>query len=208
MDGQGIEPSGEYYQRLLQSIARNVARQETLIYNIVDMAAIENETIRLNQEKLDVASMVASTSAILAPLMMQREQTLSVSAAPDLPEIMADKHRLSQILLNLLSNAQKYSPDGSEISLSIKGQDKQVVFTVSDSGVGIPEDERERVFDAFYRVQDPNNKELPGSGLGLAIVKALTDLHHGSIIVEDGPKGGAAFIVSLPIEGANESINS
>lgn len=208
VDGQGIEPSGEYYHRLLQSIARNVARQETLIYNIGDMAAIENKSVRLNAERLDIASVVAATSGILAPLMVQREQTLSVSASPDLPDIIADKQRLSQILLNLLSNAQKYSPDGSEISLSIDSQDKQVVFTVSDSGVGIPPEERERVFDAFYRVQDPNNKELPGSGLGLAIVKALADLHKGSIRIEDGPKGGAKFIVSLPTEGVNESINS
>ncbi|MCH7786465.1 MAG: GAF domain-containing protein [Chloroflexi bacterium] len=202
---EGIEPGSEFFERLMQSIARNVVRLEALVSNIVDMASLDNQGITLNLERLDVGDFVAETTSIVAPLISKRGQTLSLSILSNTTHIVADKQRLSQILVNLLSNANKYAPEGSEISLSARNQDDNLICSVRDSGHGIPDDDKERVFEAFYRVQGGSDVGVPGSGLGLAIVKSLVELHKGAIWVEDNPAGGATFVVSLPIEGVNES---
>ena len=199
MDGEGIQPGGELYDRLLNSIARNVSRQESLVANIVDMAGIEASSLSLRLERVDLTSVMTETASIMSPLISQRSQTLAVSIEPDLPQIEADRQRLSQILVNLVSNAQKYSPEGSEIAFGVERKGSDVVFTISDAGPGVAPEERDRVFEAFYRVQDQRSQGISGSGLGLAITKSLVELHAGSIWIEDGPSGGAAFVVSLPL---------
>ena len=202
---EGIEPGGEFFERLMQSISRNVARLEALVSNVVDMASLDSQSITLNLEQLGVGDFVAETTSIVAPLISKRDQTLSLSIQPDTTHIVADRQRLSQVLVNLLSNANKYTPEGSEIWLSVKNQNDKLIFSVSDSGPGIPAEDRERVFEAFYRVQGGSDVGVPGSGLGLAISKSLVELHKGAIWVEDNPSGGATFVVSLPIEGMNEN---
>ena len=202
---EGIDPGGEYYYRLLQSISRNVARQEVLVANLVDMESLENSALTLNLERVDVPALVAESTSIVAPLINQRGQTLTISVPPDLPPILADRQRLSQVLVNLLTNARKYAPEDTEIALVAEINGRNMQFTVSDAGRGIPQEERERIFEPFYRVQSSADMGVPGSGMGLAIVKSLVELHRGKIWVEDSPSNGASFVVSLPIEGVNEN---
>ncbi|MGH2542383.1 MAG: sensor histidine kinase, partial [Ardenticatenaceae bacterium] len=200
-----IEPGGDYYERLLQSISRNVARQSTLVANLVDIGSLQDDTLKLRPERVDVPSLVAETTSIVAPLMRQHNQTLVVSAPPNLPEIFADRDRISQVLVNLMTNARKYAPEGSEVSLSVETKAGDVLFTVSDAGQGVPPDERERIFEPFYRMKKDSESGLSGSGLGLAIAKSLVELHRGRIWVEDSPAGGASFTFSLPIESGHEN---
>jgi signal transduction histidine kinase len=195
-----VESGTEKFSRLLQSIARNVTRQEALVSNILDIASLENAAVSLNLERLDVASLVADATGLVIPLMNQRGQALSLSVAAGLPPLMADRQRVSQVLVNLLSNANKYAPAGSEVVLSVEARDGQMVFTVADSGPGVPAEERERIFEPFYRVRRGSDIGAPGTGLGLAIARSLIELHRGSIWVEDSPTGGAAFIFTLRIE--------
>lgn len=202
LEGDSVQPGSDIFDRLLNSISRNVARQESLVANIVDMAGIEESSLRLKLEHVNLTSVMTETASILAPLISRRSQTLEVSIEPDLPQILADRQRISQILVNLVSNAQKYSPEGSEIAFSAELKGPNVLFTVSDSGPGVPLEERTQVFEPFYRVQDRRAQGVSGSGLGLAITKSLVELHSGSIWIEDGPSGGAAFMVSIPIEGS------
>ncbi|MCH7744941.1 MAG: GAF domain-containing protein, partial [Chloroflexi bacterium] len=203
---EGIEPGGELFERLMQSISRNVARLESLISNVMDMANLDSQSITLNPERLNVGDFVAETASVVTPLIIKRGQTLSLSIQVDTAHIVADRQRLSQVLVNLLSNANKYAPEGSEIWLSVKNQGDNLIFSVRDSGHGIPDDDKERVFEAFYRVQGGSDVGVPGSGLGLAIAKSLVELHKGAIWVEDNPTGGATLMVSLPIEGMNENL--
>ncbi len=202
---KAIQPGSDYYDRLLQSISRNVARQSALVSNIVDIASLEDGRLKLTTERVDVASLVAEATSIVAPLIHQRGQTLNVSAPPNLPALVADKQRVSQVLVNLLTNARKYAPEGTEISLSVEAKNGGLAFTVSDAGPGVPQEERERIFEPFYRIQKDGDAGSTGSGLGLAIAKSLVELHKGRIWVEDSPAGGASFVFSLPIEGANEN---
>lgn len=196
-----VEWGTENFNRLLQSIARNVARQEALVSNILDIASLENAAVSLNLERLDVASLVADATGLVIPLMNRRGQALSLSVAAELPPLMADRQRVSQVLVNLLSNANKYAPAGSEVVLSVEARDGQMVFTVADSGPGVPPEERQRIFEPFYRARRGSDVGAPGTGLGLAIASSLVKLHGGSIWVEDSPTGGAAFKFTLPIDG-------
>jgi signal transduction histidine kinase len=120
LEEEELEPGSEYYDRLLQSISRNVARQESLVSNIMDMATIENASLTLHLERVDAGELIAEVTSLVAPLVGQRRQALSVSVPPGLPGLVADRQRLSQVLVNLLSNAQKYSPEGSEIALDVQ----------------------------------------------------------------------------------------
>ncbi len=204
LEEPSIEPGSEYFRRLLQSISRNAARQTTLVANIVDMANLENATLTLNLERVEVNSLVAEACSLVAPLMQQKEQTLVVSVLSDLPPVLADRQRLSQVLVNLLTNARNYAPAETEIALAVEQQGDRMVFSVSDSGPGIPMEERQRIFEPFYRIQSRADSVVPGSGLGLAISRSLVELHGGNIRVEDSPTGGARFVFSLPIEGPDE----
>lgn len=200
----GIEPGSEYFRRLLQSISRNAARQTTLVANIVDMANLENATLTLNLERVDVGPLVAEASSLVGPLVSQKGQTLTLSVPSDLPPLVADRQRLSQVLVNLLTNARNYAPAETEIVLAVEKQGDRMVFSVSDSGPGIPVEERQRVFEPFYRIQGRADWGVPGTGLGLAISRSLVELHGGSIWIEDSPTGGARVVFSLPIEGPDE----
>ena len=107
--------------------------------------------------------------------------------------------KLEQVLINLLSNANKYSPDGSEITLGVRETDGNVIVEVSDQAPAIAEEEKERIFDSYYRItNDGDNNQTLGLGLGLAIARKIVDLHQGKIWVDTLQGGGNTFAFSLP----------
>ena len=112
--------------------------------------------------------------------------------------VPADRRRLAQVARNLLDNAIKFSPHGSEVELSAFAEPGRAGFSVADRGQGIPKAERDRIFQRFYQVDRSRSKSRPGSGLGLSIVKHLVHLHGGSIEVEGNVGEGSRFVVRLP----------
>ena len=108
---------------------------------------------------------------------------------------MADRELLRQAIMNLLSNASKYSPPNTNISLDIWVDENDLRITVTDEGPGIPQDERDNVFEPYSQL---NNLDVPGNGMGLAIVRQNVELHHGKVWVEDGVGGGTSFAIWLP----------
>jgi signal transduction histidine kinase len=123
--------------------------------------------------------------------------TLQVEIGKDLPELRGNPIRLRQLLDNLLTNAVKYSPRGSTISVSLHAEDSQIIFSVTDKGIGIPYSEQGRIFEKFYRASNVPD-QVGGSGLGLAIVKSIVDSHQGRIWVESNKDKGSTFFVVLP----------
>jgi signal transduction histidine kinase len=113
--------------------------------------------------------------------------------------IVGDRGRLRQLFLNLVDNAIKYTPDGGSVSLALERHDGTAVFEVSDTGVGIPDEDQGKIFDRFYRVDKARSRELGGSGLGLSIAKWIAELHRGTITVTSTPRKGSTFTVTLPI---------
>jgi len=114
--------------------------------------------------------------------------------------VEADRERVDQILSNLLSNANKFSPSGSSIAVRAKARNNSVVVQVDDSAPTITEEEKTKIFDPYYRGEDADRRaRVPGIGLGLALCKQLVELHHGRIWVEAKPEGGNIFAFTLPI---------
>ena len=109
-----------------------------------------------------------------------------------------DQEKLFQVIVNLLDNAFKYSPPGATVRVSLYKEKDEAILTVVDQGIGIPEEDRSKVFDRFYRAE--NARGISGTGLGLSIVKHIVDAHSGSIELTEGVEGGTAAIVRIPAE--------
>jgi signal transduction histidine kinase len=199
-------------RRFLDTIDRNCARMIGLVGDLLDLSRLDAGRLELASRPLDTRSVVAGSVAALANLFEQRRQSIQVDVLDVTPPILGDRRRVEQILVNLLSNAAKYTPEGGQIAVTadaVPGPESgagRVRIAVTDSGPGIPEPERELVFGRFYRGKDASRRGEAGSGLGLAIVKSLTELHGGRVWV-DGPKNGssngsavagARFVVELP----------
>ena len=121
---------------------------------------------------------------------------------PELPDVAADPLMLDQVMTNLLENAVAHAPAGSEIKISASPYRSSVQVRVADQGQGVIEEERERVFEAFYR--SDAGPERPGSGLGLAIARAIVTAHGGRIWIEGTPGGGATVAFEIPVDGASK----
>jgi signal transduction histidine kinase len=128
-----------------------------------------------------------------------KDQRFTVSVEKDLPDVDVDADRIAQVLANLLTNANKYAPEGAQVELAATQRGDEVEFAVSDNGPGLGEEELDNVFDRFWRAQSGETQEVGGTGLGLAIAKSLVELHGGSISATSIPGKGATFRFVLPI---------
>jgi two-component system phosphate regulon sensor histidine kinase PhoR len=117
----------------------------------------------------------------------------------ELPPVMGNRQNIEEVFSNLISNAIKYSPDGGRISITTGTEKKYIRIDVRDTGLGIPSNQINRIFDRFYRVKDDQTRMITGTGLGLAIVKNIVEAHNGIISVESEPGRGSTFFVYLPI---------
>jgi signal transduction histidine kinase len=204
LDRDSVKVGSENFDRLLQSIARNVARQETMIANIVDLAGLEDSTLTLSLDEVEIHELFGEIAASMGPQINQRGQALNVTASADVRRFIADRQRISQVLVNLIGNARKFAPEDSKISVSASLWGNEVVFCVSDEGPGVPGELRHRIFDRLHREGNQTEQSPAEGGLGLPVSRALVELHGGKIWVEDSPSGGAAFMFSVPVEGPDE----
>lgn len=197
------EALSEAARESAQALLRSVDRLALLLGDLSELSRIESGALRLDPVRLDLSSFVASLARDHQPRAQVAGVTLeAVVDAPTGATVVADPLRLSQVLDNLLSNAVKFSPAGGRVSLSVRLTDFGQFWEVADQGPGIPEAERGRIFERFYRAQAAKAK--PGTGLGLAIVKHLCRLMGGEVTVEGRAGQGAVFRVMLPLEADGE----
>ncbi|MHB9023563.1 MAG: HAMP domain-containing sensor histidine kinase [Armatimonadota bacterium] len=195
LDG-GIEDAA-LTNDFLQTIAGESERLTALLDNLLKISHIEADRRLVNPITFDLVELVHHvTGRVMAPITAKR-QHLDMDLPEQLP-VTADRDALVQILVNLLDNARKYTPDGGTISIHVSGGDDVVRIQVADTGIGIPAADLERIFERFYRVDRARSRAQGGTGLGLAIVKHLVELHGGRIIVESEPAIGSSFTVVLP----------
>lgn len=185
--------------RLMSTILRNVDRLNQMVGGVLEMARLQSGKVVLQKRSVDACQVVREIAGSLQPLMDEKGQLFTLRL-PDTPVVlMADANRLEQILSNLLSNAQRYTPKGGEIAVELRELGNWVRIYVSDTGPGIPYNELPHIFDRFYRGQ-LGRKAGPGTGLGLSIARSLARLHGGDVGVSTKPGEGCVFFVTLPKE--------
>ena len=185
-------------------IAREAARLRRLVDQLRQVALFEASAQRLDVAPLELAPVVADTLEVLAPA-LERKHIMVINDVPEeLPAVNADSDRLIEILLNLFDNALRHTPDGGQIRVSASVDGQFVRIYISDTGAGIAPEDRDRIFDRFYRLDTSRSTETGGSGLGLSIVRALVEAHGGRIQAGAAPDGGAEFDFTLPMAAQSQ----
>ena len=193
--GQGRN-SEEDDRQLRRIIIRQLGRLERLAEDLAQLSQLEAGELSLSLRETNLRKLLEDLCEDFTDRAAQKKMQLVVSGAP--ASLVADSVRLQQAFANLIDNALKYGPDSSTVTIAVEERDERVIVRLSDLGVGIPQQERDRIFRRFYRVDKSRSQENPGTGLGLAITRHLLRLHGGTIEVEDGSNPGATFIVILP----------
>jgi K+-sensing histidine kinase KdpD len=196
-----IEELEEKNDATLLKIANNIARSSTSLQNrlgeLLNLARNKDEAFGVQKREVDFTRAAVNVAEQVSSLTKQKKQTLALDVPPGM-KIMADDQRLEQILLNLLSNAIKFTPEGGKITLKANYEGNRLVVKVVDSGAGIPNEEKQKIFRPYYHLST-DRASIPGLGLGLAITKQLVELQGGAIWVHSEVGKGSTFSFSLPL---------
>ncbi|PTU71240.1 sensor histidine kinase, partial [Chromobacterium haemolyticum] len=195
LSGQA-EPGEAPNLSLIQRQARMLLQQ---VNDLLDVAKLDAGELKLRYVQLDLAELVRHVASYFASLASDRRIDYQV-AAPTTAPAQVDAIKLQRVLLNLLSNAFKFTPDGGHIQIALELRGRQADIRVRDNGPGVPAEMRDKVFERFVQVEDGDYGRHGGTGLGLAIVKEFIELHHGEVCLSAAEGGGALFQLSLPLE--------
>lgn len=187
----------------LGTIVSNVDRMTALVSDLADISRIETGRLRIEPAPVFVADAIRDVIAQLKPQFDGRKQTVETLVPENLPRLHTDPQRLMQILTNLLSNANKYTPEGGIIKISAAAESGSIRFTVRDSGIGMTEEEQSRLFTQFFRGESAAVRDQPGWGLGLHVTKGLVELLGGTIGAESQPGAGSTFWFTQPVESSS-----
>ena len=190
-------------RRFLEIVLRHSERLGRLLNDLTDLSNIELGKVALRREPVRVDEVVASVVAIIAPRAARSRVAVTAQVPADLPEVSADRDRLAQVLINLVDNAVKYTPEGGSVTVTARRLEENAIeMAVTDTGIGIPRADLPRITERFYRVDKARSRELGGTGLGLAIVKHLVMAHGGELGIESEQERGTTVRFTLPIDPA------
>jgi signal transduction histidine kinase len=202
----------------LREVLHNAADLLEMINSLLDLTKVESGTMGIEVREFDIAETVRRMQGTLMPLVQKKGQSLDVDVQKDIPPLMGDERKVQQVLLNLLANANKFTPEGGRISLCVRhhpscdrvagadrlaglleaGQGGCLEVVVEDNGVGIPPEHVERIFDMFHQADSSSTRNFGGTGLGLALARKFIEMHGGAIWVESELGRGAKFTFLLP----------
>jgi len=186
-------------QETFQTAYHEAERLKRLVDDLQELSRVEAGAYELDLQPVSPTALVQTTVKRFSRRFIENGVTLETSPAPDLPHIMADRGRIEQVLVNLLENALQYTPPGGKVTISTRLNDGDVQFSVSDTGIGIPEEHLPVVFTRFFRVDKSRSRPGGGSGIGLTIARHLVEAHGGSIHAESpGRDQGSVFTFSIP----------
>jgi two-component system phosphate regulon sensor histidine kinase PhoR len=186
-------------ERFLGIIVEHSHRLARLTEDLLMLSKMDADRLELETRRIPVAPFVESCIETSSPRAKEKDLQLSVNLAERVPDIAGDRRRLTEVLQNLLDNAIQYTPAGGQIMVSASPRNGEVIFTVSDTGIGIPETDQPRIFERFYRVDVARSREVGGTGLGLSIAKHLVENYGGRIWVESEVGRGSQFHFSVPV---------
>jgi len=175
------------------------AHQHQMIVNILEVAALQSKLINMDKEAIAMDDLLHQVINTTHPFIGNRPLKINTDIAESLPEVVGDEKWLMQAVFNLLYNAIKFTPDEGIITVSARRQDNDLSVSISDTGVGIFQEELESIFDEFYQVKSGLQDKTPGIGLGLSLTKRIIELHGGKIWAESHPDRGSTFSFTIPI---------
>lgn len=197
-----MRPGGDAAMRdnYLDTIVQESERLSRLVDNVLDFSKIEQGRKLYRMQPTPMGDLIDSVVRAIDYPLRQAGFELNVASGSGLPVLHADSDALQQAVMNLLTNAMKYSPERKRIDLAVTLEEGVIVIAVRDYGVGIPAEHRRKIFERFYRVPSVENQRVPGAGLGLTLVAHIAKAHGGDVVVESEPGAGSQFSLRLPVE--------
>jgi signal transduction histidine kinase len=189
-------------QEFLETINEQADRLNQLVEDLLNVSHIESRRLKIKLEHVDLASITERLVKQFRTKWGSRD--IKIEAEPELPNVRADQSKIEEVLVNLIDNAVKYSPQGGRVRVAMASQNGEVEVSVEDSGIGITPEDSARLFEKFHRVASPETRDIGGSGLGLYIVKNLVEAHGGRVLVTSAPGVGSTFTFSLPRNGPSK----
>ncbi|MCX5679320.1 MAG: ATP-binding protein [Candidatus Omnitrophica bacterium] len=195
----GKVDSEDNVKEFLGIIYQDSNRLANLIDDLLDLSKIESGKMKMEFDPLEVLPLVKRCVNVLEKTAKDKKLSIKLEIPANLSKALGDHKRLSQVFLNLLDNAIKYTPEGGAICVGAADKEKFIQIDISDTGIGIPEKDLPRIFERFYRVDKARSRELGGTGLGLSIVKHIVQTHNGQVWVQSTLGQGSTFSFTIPI---------
>ncbi len=200
-DGEVAEPLTEQVP-LLETIDRNGQRLISMINDLLMLSGLDADNVRWKHDPVDLVETLRPVEDAVRPLLRGRDLRLNVRSPGRPVRVTGDRAQLERVMINLLSNAVKFTEDGGEVELLLVEEKGEAVLKVSDTGIGIPVDEQDELFQRFFRASTAQHRQIQGTGLGLSIVAAIVQGHGGRIEVDSAHLQGSTFTVRIPLAKA------
>jgi two-component system sensor histidine kinase VicK len=195
----GAMESKEYTVNFLKVIDSETERMTRLVKDLLQLSKLDYDNTQWNMKKFSIYKIVSECVYKMNISAKQKRQVLEFNSDLDIPEIMGDKDRIEQVIVNILSNAIKYTPEKGKISVSLSLEEDNIIVKVADTGIGIPKEDLPRLFERFYRVDKARSRMLGGTGLGLSIARQIVEAHKGKIRIQSEYGQGTQVFISLPV---------
>lgn len=198
LDGVTGQLNGEQKQ-CLKDILGSGQHLLSLINDILDLSKIESGKMELKQRNITLRGIIDSLRSEIMPLLAKRKQSFEVDVEAGIPLVYADKAKIRQVLINLLSNSSKFTPDGGQLKIKVVTESNRCLVSAIDNGIGIRRENQEKIFEPFCQMDNPLGRKMGGTGLGLTIAKQIIERHGGQIWVESEYGKGSQFTFTLPL---------
>lgn len=189
---------------MVEVVQRNAVRLGALIEDLLTVSRLEAKGARLRNDRVAVNRLVSAVVEVILPEAERKALRLSVGHADDDPSVIGDRVALERVLLNLMSNAVKFTLPGGSVSITVRSEDERVRVQVADSGMGIPAEDQPRLFERFFRAQNAGPAGIAGTGLGLHIARSLAEQHGGGLTLSSVEGEGSSFELDLPLARTSE----
>ena len=190
-------------EKFLGVILNESDRMTHIVQDLLTLSRFDSGHSELKLGKFSFAGAINDMYNAVYIEAQRHDHTVELRLEPQLPEIVADRERILQVMMNIVSNSIKYTPNGGRIEITAGRLGDRVWMEVADNGIGIPKEDRARIFERFYRVDKARSRESGGTGLGLSIAKEIIDRHHGLLATVDKEQPGLTLRMELNIEGPN-----
>lgn len=182
----------------ISSIQREGQTLLSMIGQLLDLSRLESNSLALNEKWVELPKVISDATVSIEPMASKKNITITTMIDEKLSYVFADPERVKQILMNLLSNAVKFSNPGSRVTVEAMDNTDEIVVRVKDSGIGIKEEDKGKIFEPFKQLDSSLSKRYTGAGIGLSIVKSLVEAHGGTVNVESSPGSGSSFSFTIP----------